>query len=156
LQEELLQAALRRDGGTARRWESVRHRYPLDEIMSRKPRRLLPLVEDGVRREHAPADLIDRAVLEDAHADAARQHEVHVAWIAPVIDRLRGEGVELVVLKGLALALEYYDTPALRPMVDVDVLIRPRDIGITMRTLEVAGWTPRAPLPQNHVRRRRE
>jgi hypothetical protein len=41
-------------------------------------------------------------------------------------------------------------------MVDVDVLIRPRDIDATMRALEANGWTPRAPLPQNHIRRRRE
>lgn len=156
LQEELLQAALRRDGGTARRWEMVRARHPLDEIMSRKPRRLLPLVEDGIRREHAPPDLVDRAVLEQAYSDAAREHDAQVGWITPVIQQLRAQGVEFIVLKGLALAVAYYETPALRPMVDVDVLIRPRDIATTMRTLEASGWTPRAPLPQNHVRRRRE
>jgi hypothetical protein len=60
------------------------------------------------------------------------------------------------VLKGLPLALSYYETPALRPMVDVDILIRPGDIETTMRALEAEGWTPRAPLAQDHVRRRRE
>lgn len=156
LQEELLQVALLRDGSTARRWAALRTRHPLDEITSRKPRRLLPLVEDGLRREHAPADLVDRDVLEEEYATAARDHDVRLASFAPVIETLRDEGVDVVVLKGVALALTYYETPALRPMVDVDILIRPRDLGTTMRALEALGWMPRAPLPQNHVRRRRE
>jgi len=156
LQDELLVTALSRDGGTARRWSALRGRYSLDEILDRKPRRLLPLVEDGVRREQAPADLVDRAVLRDAYDVSAREHEARIAWFGPVVDLLRTAGVELVVLKGVALALTYYETPALRPMVDVDILIHPRDIDVTMRTLDAAGWTPRAPLAQDHVRRRRE
>ena len=156
LQDELLAAALRRDGGTARRWTALRDRYPLDEILDRKPRRLLPLVEDGLRREDAPADVVDRAVLRDAYAAAEHEHSERIAWFAPVVEMLRAAGVEVVVLKGVALALVYYETPALRPMVDVDILIHPRDIDVTMRTLDGAGWTPRAPLAQEHVRRRRE
>ncbi len=156
LQEDLLQAALRRDGRTARRWAALRGRHSLEEITSRKPRRLLPLVEDGLRREDAAADLPDRSMLRDAFADAERAHHDRVAWVGPLIDMLDEVGVESIVLKGLPLALTYYAAPALRPMVDVDILIRPRDIDTTMRTLEAAGWAPRAPLPQNHVRRRRE
>jgi hypothetical protein len=112
LQEELLQTALRRDGSTARRWAALRRTFPLDEIMSRKPRRLLPLVEDGVRREHAPADLVDRSVLQEASTNAARDHDARVAWVARLIDMLRDEGVEIVVLKGLSLALAYFVAPA--------------------------------------------
>ena len=156
LQQEVLQTALCRDGDTAHRWAALRTRYSIDEITSRKPRRLLPLVEDGLRRQHAAADLVDRSVLQEAYSNAARDHDARIAWVAPLIDMLRDEGVELVVLKGLSLALSYYAAPALRPMVDVDVLIRPRDIDTTMRALEAAGWTPRSPLPQNHIRRRRE
>jgi hypothetical protein len=156
LQEQLLDTALRHDEGTARRWAALRSEYSLDEITDRKPRRLLPLVEGGLRREKVTGDLVDRSVLQQAYDDAAREHEVRIAWFAPVVDMLRDEGVGLVTLKGLTLALAYYETPALRPMVDVDILIRPRDIDTTMRVLERAGWTPRAALPQDHVRRRRE
>ena len=76
--------------------------------------------------------------------------------VVRLVEMLHQVGVEIIVLKGLSLALSYYAAPALRPMVDVDVLIRPRDIDTALRTIEAAGWTPRAPLPQNHVRRRRE
>ena len=69
VQEELLQAALRRDGQTAVRWAAFRDRYSLEEITQRKARRLLPLVEDGLRCESAPADLRDRSVLRDAYIE---------------------------------------------------------------------------------------
>ena len=156
VQEELLQAALRRDGQTARRWTALRTRHSLEEVAQRKVRRLLPLVEERLRCESAPADLADRSIVQDAYENAEREHDARVAWVAPVIDMLHEVGVDVIVLKGLALALSYYEAPALRPMVDVDLLIRPGDIDTTMRTLDTAGWTPRAPLPQNHVRRRRE
>lgn len=156
LQDELLQAALRRDGRTALRWTALHACRSREEVTQRKARRLLPLIEDGLRCESAPADLPGRSTVCEAYASAEREHDARVAWVAPLIDMLQQVGVEIIVLKGLSLALSYYAAPALRPMVDVDVLIRPRDIDTTIATLEAAGWTPRAPLPQNHVRRRRE
>ena len=156
VQDELLQTALRRDGRTAVRWTELQMRYRLEEITHRKARRLLPLVEDGLRTESAPADLPHRSALQDAYTNAECEHEARIAWVAPLIDMLHDVHVDVIVLKGLSLALSYYEAPALRPMVDVDVLVRPRDLDTTVRTLEAAGWTPRAPLPQNHIRRRRE
>ncbi len=156
LQHDLLQAALRRDGSTARRWTAVRRQYPVDELLGRKPRRLLPLVEDGLSEEGAPDDVVDRALVRDAYERGAREHDERLSWLVPLLDLLRDEGVDVLVLKGVALALEYYATPALRPMVDVDLLVHPRDVDATMRALDARGWTARAPLAQNHLRRRRE
>ncbi len=41
---------------------------------------------------------------------------------------LRDSGIPVIVLKGAALARESYDDPGARPMVDIDLLLRPDDL----------------------------
>jgi hypothetical protein len=45
-----------------------------------------------------------------------------------LIDGLRAAGVETLPLKGMRLAPFYYEPPTLRPMGDIDLLIRPADV----------------------------
>ena len=56
---------------------------------------------------------------------------------------LRAAGVEVVAIKGAALAFFHYPDPALRPMGDLDLLLRdPRDLERATAALVAAGWTP--------------
>jgi hypothetical protein len=48
--------------------------------------------------------------------------------------------VPLLPLKGLALANTVYPDVALRPMNDLDIAVRPRDLDQAVRTLEELGW----------------
>lgn len=50
------------------------------------------------------------------------------------------EGVRPLLFKGAPLAFTHYPAPALRPCRDVDVLVRPHEIGITTTTLERLGY----------------
>jgi len=48
-------------------------------------------------------------------------------------------GVPLMLLKGAALNLSLYDSPELRPMDDLDLLIRPQQVGVALEVLERIG-----------------
>ena len=51
-------------------------------------------------------------------------------------------GVELLVLKGMALAYLAYPDPGTRPMTDIDLLIRPQDIRRASAQLATLGYQP--------------
>jgi hypothetical protein len=53
-------------------------------------------------------------------------------------------GVEVVLLKGAALALDLYPDPALRSQGDLDLLVRPGDVRAAVRAAARAGLWPRA------------
>jgi Uncharacterised nucleotidyltransferase len=63
-------------------------------------------------------------------------------WTAaePALDRLESAGIEWILLKGAALAWTVYDSAALRPIGDVDVLVRPEAADRASALLEVDGW----------------
>ena len=99
---------------------------------------------DDDQRELARADgvlpLIDRmrgglaAVRGHAALQLARQ-----ARLTRVLDLLAADGVTAIVFKGAHLAYACYPDPALRPYVDVDLLIRPTDVDAARRVFERAG-----------------
>jgi len=58
---------------------------------------------------------------------------------------LERHGIETLLLKGVPLALTYYAHPALRPMADIDILVRPAQAEAAMTLLIEAGWRPHQP-----------
>jgi hypothetical protein len=58
------------------------------------------------------------------------------------VARLEGNGIETLLLKGVPLALTCYANPALRPMADIDILVRPAKAEAAMNLLIEAGWRP--------------
>ena len=61
--------------------------------------------------------------------------------LSGTIYTLRAADVEVVALKGAALAFFHYPDPALRPMGDLDLLLRdPRDLARATEVLAGAGW----------------
>ena len=69
------------------------------------------------------------------------------------VRQLETSGIATMALKGVVLALTYYETMSLRPMDDFDLLVRPKDGLKTFELLEGLGWRavsgqlrPRAPI----------
>lgn len=60
----------------------------------------------------------------------------------PALECLQKAGIPLLVLKGAALNAALYDGPGLRPMMDVDLLIRPCDAGRADAALKSLGCRP--------------
>jgi hypothetical protein len=62
------------------------------------------------------------------------------AELFEVLEALDQAGVEAMPFKGPALAWELYDSPALRPCCDLDVLIRRESVGKAIAAAEAAGY----------------
>ena len=56
--------------------------------------------------------------------------------------RILGKTIPLVCLRGITLANCYYPNPSLRPMADVDLLIRPEDREAIADLMEIHGFRP--------------
>lgn len=65
-----------------------------------------------------------------------------------LVQALHRSEVEVVVLKGPALAHSIYPSPALRPFGDLDLLVRSRDWRAASATLEGSGLRRRLPEPR--------
>lgn len=61
-------------------------------------------------------------------------------------EALAAVGVQMVLLKGAALAFGLYRDLACRPLGDIDVLVAPADVAKTLRVMGVLGYAPAGPL----------
>lgn len=155
-QEELFGVALHRDSSTLSRWSSLRTRYSIDDLSRGKIRRLLPLVFDAVRATGDADTVSDQPALRATYEHAQREHDARVAWLEPTLARFTASGIDTIVLKGVALAAANYREPALRPMVDVDLLVRPHQLRAALRNLSENGWTPLGSVPEHFANRGQE
>jgi hypothetical protein len=89
-------------------------------------------------RPHIPRQVLAR--LEASYqANWARNTVLTERW-AEVVALLAGEGLEVITHKGMALIRTVYPDIGLRPMADIDLLIRPADLPTVKRTLRAVGY----------------
>jgi hypothetical protein len=106
-----------------------------DALVTRaEDERLAPLLYVALRDGAAPPAVLAR--LRAAWMAAERQHLLAGCQLAEILAALDAAGIAGVVLKGPALADEYYADPALRPFTDLDLLVRRRE---RERAIEVLG-----------------
>jgi hypothetical protein len=91
---------------------------------------VLPLLFSNIRRAASettiPAEVMHR--LRQGYVRAAVRNQAHLQAIALLRERFDKSGVDMVLLKGAALAQTTYRDPALRPFADIDLLVHARDI----------------------------
>jgi len=99
---------------------------------------LLPFAAAGLV-DVAPDSEVTR-LAQQAYAENASVNMIRMARLLPVLDAFEEAGISVALLKGAAMALRYYRSYGTRPMVDVDVLVRPGDVESAQRRLEALGW----------------
>ncbi len=62
--------------------------------------------------------------------------------VTPLLEAFNKAGIQFAFLKGMAIVASIPDQMALRPMGDVDLLVRPSDAPAAMDILSDAGWWP--------------
>lgn len=79
------------------------------------------------------------------HAAAA---EVRAGVLKELLAQTRAAGMEIILLKGAATAYLSYPASALRPMRDLDILVRPADLPALLPVLQQMGFhTPASQSP---------
>lgn len=102
--------------------------------------------EGGVA-PHLYAALRGQGVLPSAAEEYLRQaYYASVAWnlpllqeLASILRALAAAGVPTILLKGAALAHTLYENVALRPLADLDLLVRPADLPAALSALRAIG-----------------
>ena len=138
---------LRRDTIGVGSWEALVKHADGDGL---EPLFRAHLLEAGIPLPAAVADHLRSRWMQHAHACAVRTRV-----ITGVLRAMEAEGIPLLLLKGAALAHLVYENPMLRPMRDVDALVRARDAPRAARVLEACGFEvagPVVPPRHHHVR----
>ena len=137
--EELLLRAALLDGDEARNAVAAWERAVDVDRISFGSYRLLPLLfrnseRLGVSLDHA-------GLVGGVYRRSWYRNSILLENAARAVDALHGVGIESMLLKGAALILEYHDDRGVRPLGDVDVLVRRDDYPKALDTLLSAGWS---------------
>jgi hypothetical protein len=102
--------------------------------------RLLPLLYRNLQAQGVEDPRMGILAGVYRHSWCSNQQRFHVA--AELIDRLNAKGIETIVLKGAALSALHYRDFGVRPVWDVDVLVRSDSVAGAAEVLSDAGWAP--------------
>jgi hypothetical protein len=129
VQRALLRVALAPPDELGAAWRLHRADIPLDALDSLDwgSRRLVPLV--AWRLRDGAVDDPAVAPLQQDLATSMLVVRAKLRSFAQVLTVLDGAGIEALVLKGVGIAPLAYPDPGTRPVSDLDVLIRPDDMG---------------------------
>ncbi len=111
--------------------------------------RLLPLLYRSLERGGAHHALLGK--LKGVYRHAWYGNQLRLRDAAVVLGELRRRGIEPMLLKGAALTLLHYRDYGLRPMEDVDVLVRAEQWQPAIAALTDLGWRPRVPVTARRV-----
>ena len=88
---------------------------------------------------HIPAEVMLK--LEDFYLASALENAQLYQELPKLLSMLQAGGIPVIVLKGAALAETVYENVALRPMNDVDLLVRKEELDRTEAVLFDLGYT---------------
>ncbi|HET6516462.1 MAG TPA: nucleotidyltransferase family protein [Thermodesulfovibrionales bacterium] len=95
-------------------------------------------LKDMPERRFVPPKAID--VLKEAYYAAWGRNMLLYAELGRVLEAFRAEGIEVILLKGAALAKTLYPDIGMRPMNDVDIMVKREDLFQAERRLSELGY----------------
>jgi hypothetical protein len=147
ISEELEREEKRRISSSGRGEETPAHEIAAFAISTQG---LSAMVAQGAGVDALPPPL-SFFLLEEISRSRARASRLKET-LGSVVRALRAAGVEVVALKGAVLAFFHYPDPALRPMGDLDLLLKePRDLARATEALATAGWRALLDTPRHRV-----
>lgn len=154
-------ARTRLDAAICRRvGELVRRPLDWDYVIETSVRHAIaPLVSHALHQVGAREDIgsfvptAARANLDDLYRRSDTRNRVMLEALAEILDALGAAGVPVMALKDVQLVLDAYPDRALRPMGDLDLLIRKDDYAEAARCLRAVGFERRPPVDMPYTRR---
>lgn len=101
-------------------------------------RRLLPLLYRNLHAHGLRGPLIGK--FREAYNRTWAQNQLSFHRAAELVRAFNHAGIQTILLKGAALAPLFYADAGLRPMMDIDLLVRRQEALPAMRLLNSLGW----------------
>jgi len=134
----LLGAALTEERERAKLcWTNWRSQTTLDDC-EYQLHRLLPLVFR--RFEGGGMDAADLNLLRGVYRYYWTRNQLRLPRATRCLEALQGAGVEVLVLRGLAMAYLYFPDPGTCPEQELELLIRPEQRTLALQVLQQLGW----------------
>ncbi len=126
----------------------------LDLLRTAGDEGLAPLLYSLLKEMNVLADLPDdvREMLRNAYARTSAVNQHILAVLEEAEDVLERRGIPVIILKGAALLTTVYHDIGLRPMDDIDIMVRPRHLGDICDTLTGMGFTRHRLYPHSFQR----
>jgi hypothetical protein len=102
--------------------------------------RLLPLLYENLKRLGSTDPLMAR--LRGVYCMSWVKSHKLFNEMRPVVHELVDAGLDVRLLKGVALGVQYYKNPALRPLSDIDLSVPSREAARASKLLVGMGWRP--------------
>jgi len=135
----LLQAGLWTPERALKAWEKFCASISDIEALGDGCYRLFPLVAGNLQNQKGPVPHLEHICGVLRHAWSKKQTLIRDT--TPLFHALQEAGIPFLLLKGAALAAAYRRQMAVRPMVDIDILIRPHDLEKSVVVLGRLGST---------------
>jgi len=104
-----------------------------------------PLLWHHIQRSGAPIPLETEKTLRGLHFRHRALCRIHTQVLKEINKLFESAGIQTLLLKGLALGYQYYPDPALRPVGDIDFLLKQTDVLPTLELLTDAGFRTDSP-----------
>jgi hypothetical protein len=105
-----------------------------------------PLMYHAMTRSAFRAPEATRLKLQSVYYETAAFNQVLLTEMERVVQALNDAGIPVIVLKGAALAWTVYPDPALRPMNDLDLLVKTEDLERAKELIFSLGY--HEPIPE--------
>jgi len=138
-QELMLKAGLFRDSSAIDAWQNWKNITSTERIFEAETR-LLPLIYQNLQQLNYVDDSTE--LLKRAHLAAFIDTRLRLQKATTIITAFANNGVRTILLKGMALGIAYYESIALRPMSDIDLLIHQDDLVKAVEVLGSLGFDP--------------
>jgi hypothetical protein len=138
-QELLLRAALLRGRDAIEAWKEWKSSVDIEQV-DHASHRMLPLLYRNLQA-HGVKDP-SMAKYKGVYRQTWYKNQILFHAIASLLRSFRDENIQTLMLKGAALTMLYYKDYGLRPMNDIDVLIRMEKVLPAIKMLQKLGWTP--------------
>ena len=139
VQELLLRAALSPDSSAEEaftKWLALADRDHLDQGSYR----MLPLLFHNLNRQGIRDPFLN--LCQGVHRHTWVRNQIQLSQARELMKEFRREGIDVMLLKGAALALSYYADRGLRPFEDIDLLVPTAQAQAAFALLSRLGWRP--------------
>jgi len=137
-QHILLKAALLEGEPAIQAWQSWHKTIHLDDI-DYPSLRMLPMLYHNLRRNNTPEDPALKR-LKGVYRLSWVQNHLLFRQATEVISRLNEHSIEVILLKGTAMVFGYYHDYGIRPMHDLDLLVKAEHMESVGTLLNDLNW----------------